>query len=141
MCIALFMEKKKLYEKLHKEYEENTMGKMTIKEVKGDPENILVAEDDVIRIEFANIGEGWNGEYNPKDPEDENLIRFYAYYCMDNIWYEVTDGSYCTMTPVNAPMDELKSKIKKVFDRYRDNADEILAGCSVKRLGEELSYI
>jgi len=30
-------------------------------------------------IEWVELGEGWSGDYNSDDPEDEELLRFDAY--------------------------------------------------------------
>ena len=106
-----------------------------------DEETLLVAEDDVIKVEFLNIGEGYNGDYNPQDPDDEPLIRFDVSICEDGQWREVDDASYCTKLKVSEKLDVLEEKITAVFNRYRDVVDHILAGGSVKKLGEELSWI
>ena len=62
-----------------------------------------------LRVDWYNAGEGWWGDYNPGNPEDENLLRFDVYVRrgpqrqedMDDGWQEVEDASYCTRIPVN----------------------------------------
>ena len=108
-----------------------------------DAETIIRAENDKIRVELVNIGEGYNGNYNPKDPEDEELIRFDVYYKKpdEKDWMEVDDASYCTYLPVNSDEDVLEKAVTAIFNRYNDEADHILSGGSVKKMGEELSWI
>ena len=106
---------------------------------------IIRAEDDDIRVDFITIGEGYNGDYNPNDPDDEELIRFdvYAKHIegFDDDWTMVEDASYCTTLPVNTPIDELKKKITVVFKEYKNVQLHIQQGGSVKKLGETLSWI
>ncbi len=76
-----------------------------------DPDGILW------KAVLTELGEGWNGEYNPDDPEDEELVRFDMYrernekdwWDADHgehvngrfvSWYAPQDSSYCTALPV-----------------------------------------
>ena len=106
---------------------------------------ILKAYDDRIMVWFSWIGEGWNGDYDEDDEEDDKLIRFDVLYKnpedKDMDWEPVEDASYCTQLLVDSPIEYLEKKIKVVFDRYRDVATHIISGGSVKKLGEELSWI
>lgn len=116
-----------------------------------DSETVLSISDDVIRVDFVNIGEGIRGDYHPEDPEDVNLLRFDVYVKNPDAdeeyndgWIEVEDASYCTQIPADTEIDILKSKIKYIFNRYRDEIssyDNYLYGPSVKKMGEELSWI
>ena len=116
--------------------------------IKQNPEEdvIIRAEDDDIRVDFITIGEGYNGDYNPDDPNDEELIRFDVYakniegFDSDD-WIAVDDASYCTTIPVNSPMEELEKKITIVFNEYKNVATHIKQGGSVRKLGETLSWI
>lgn len=47
------------------------------------------------KIVFEHIGEGYNGEYNPKDPNDRPLLRC-DIYKKDNLDETIEDGSFCT---------------------------------------------
>ena len=86
------------------------------------------------------IGEGWEGDFDDLDPEDEPLLRFSCFqailpqYSTDgNGWEEVPDGSYCTRCPITTP----RSSLLKF-------AGEILAALelpSPKRRLEELSWL
>lgn len=114
--------------------------------VNNDEYNPVTIQDDIIKVDFVNLGEGLHGDYNPEDPEDINLLRFDVYVNDPGTdsWTEVEDASYCTQIPADTPIDTLKEKIKAIFDRYRDaisSYDDYLYGASVKKLGEELSWI
>ena len=108
-----------------------------------DEETILTMLDDEIMVDFRNIGEGYYGDYNPDDPEDKELIRFDVSYRNPdtNEWTEVDDASYCTTLEANSPIEELEGAIRTIFKEYKDVYRHICEGGSVKKLGEELSWI
>lgn len=71
-----------------------------------DEETPMSATDGFLRVDWSNIGEGFCGDFDEDDPEDENLLRFDVYvrtpYCGDNAedwekWDAVEDASYCTL--------------------------------------------
>lgn len=108
-----------------------------------DDETVMSINDDRIRVDFVNIGEGCFGDYDPGDHEDENLLRFDV-YCRESAgdeWREVDDASYCTTVSADTPREELEEKIRILFREYSSVADHILDGGSVKKLGETLSWI
>jgi hypothetical protein len=54
-----------------------------------------------VKVELEWIGEGYHGDYNPADPQDEPLLRFYTYLRRGRRW-EAPEGpmtSFCTLTP------------------------------------------
>ena len=114
-------------------------------------ETVMSIEDETIKIEFNNIGEGLCGDYNPNNPNDINLLRFDAYVSnpdgdkeYNTDWLPIDDASYCTRLPVNTPIDILKKKIKHIHTEYRNKIssyEDYLYGPSVKKLGESLSWI
>jgi hypothetical protein len=54
-----------------------------------------------IKVEWCDIGEGLDGDYNPTNPKDVLLLRFYvSQRDIDGVWADVQDGSYCTLMPV-----------------------------------------
>jgi hypothetical protein len=116
-----------------------------------DSETVVSVSDDVIRIDLVNIGEGLSGDYNPDDPDDVNLLRFDAYVNNPDTdedysggWLEIEDASYCTRLPADSDMEALEKAAKLIHSRYRDvigSYDDYLNGPSVKKLGEELSWI
>lgn len=97
-----------------------------------------------VLIEWSNLGEGISGDYNPKDKEDINLLRFDVLYKRsgEKDWTPVDDASYCTQFPASASkakrMDALKLLMSKYFEPVISYVTE---GASVKKLGEQLSWI
>ena len=104
-----------------------------------DPETVVSVWNDRFRADWVNIGEGYNGDYNPNNPQDENLLRFYVYYkTEDDRWEDVEDGSYCTLVPADTDLVKLKDMLIAIINRYSDTD---YPNCSVKKLGEELSWL
>jgi hypothetical protein len=62
------------------------------------------------KVIWEDIGEGYEGEYNPDDPNDEHLLRFYIER-MDSHghWNELPDSSYCTVIPVDTTYKVLET--------------------------------
>ena len=109
-----------------------------------DAETIIRAENDKIRAELVNIGEGLSGDYDPEDPEDINLLRFDVYFkdpTQSENWEAVDDASYCTNIPADASEEILEKAVTAIFDEYNNVAEHILSGGSVKKMGEQLSHI
>ncbi len=114
----------------------------------GNSETVMEIHDDTIKVVLRNIGEGWCGDYNENDPDDEELLRFDVYIMTEGYvsedfdgWEEMEDSSYCTQIPACTPRDVLEEKIKIIFERYRDMVVDYRLGTSVKKLGEELSWL
>ena len=111
-----------------------------------DAETPMSLHDDLIRVDWYNAGEGYCGDYNPDNPEDENLLRFDVYVNEtkdgnpDN-WAEVEDASYCTLVPADTDKKVLKEKLGVIFRAYREEIDDYPILFSVKKLGERLSWI
>ena len=98
----------------------------------------LIKED--VKVEWVQLGEGFSGDYNPEDPEDQELLRFDVSLWDEDCraWREVPDASYCTLFPADAT-DEEKVKglnyiMSTIFDAVQD-------GYTPKRACEHLSYI
>jgi hypothetical protein len=49
-----------------------------------------------IRVSFEDIGEGWNGDYDPEDPTDEPLLRFTVTDTSEPNEVEPRSVSWCT---------------------------------------------
>ena len=120
------------------------------KEQTGNDEIVAIMHDDVIKVEFINIGEGYNGDYNPEDLEDAELLRFAVYIqrdCSDDEldeddgWVEVEDSSYCTCIQADTDKDKIYKAINVIFDEYKNHVTHIRNDGSVKKLGESLSWI
>lgn len=95
---------------------------------------------DNVKVEWEFIGEGLCGDYQPDNPDDVALLRFYVSVLRDGSWVEKEDASYCTQFPVSASEDEklagLNLLLNKFYDALHDDID-----VSVKKLGEQLSWI
>ena len=105
-----------------------------------DPETPVSIENDLIKIDWYDAGEGLCGDYNPEDPDDIHLLRFDVYKKEDGEWTEVEDASYCTRMPYASDQELLVESLYIIFKNYydvlKDDPDR-----SVKKLGEELSWI
>lgn len=97
-----------------------------------------VFQDDNVRVEWDDIGEGKMGEYNPDDPDDVELLRFSVWRYSDGDWHYVDDSSYCTNFPVTASA-ALRERALKYL--HSEVVDDVVDGNSIKRLCEELSWI
>jgi len=99
--------------------------------------------DDVLKVEWENLNEGWHGDYNPEDPDDENLLRFSAYAWSGDRWEYIEDSSYCTRVPASTDEAELERLLRIIFNEFRDVITDYETAqiVSVKKLGERLSWI
>jgi hypothetical protein len=53
-----------------------------------------------VKVEWSELGEGWDGDFDPSDPDDVELLRFDFYALTAGEWVAVSDASYCTRVPV-----------------------------------------
>ena len=105
-----------------------------------DREQLPVAIMKNIKVSFVNADEGINGDYNPEDPDDINLLRFDVDIFRNGEWEEVPDASYCTNLSVNEKMSVLVKAIKYLAAEYA-NVLSVNPEASVKKMGERLSWI
>ena len=105
-----------------------------------DDETPVSIENDVVRADWYDAGEGICGDYNPEDPDDIPLLRFDIYKKEGEDWVEVDDASYCTRMPADSSLELLVHSLYIIFKEYnnvlKDDPDT-----SVKKLGEALSWI
>lgn len=107
------------------------------------------SRDGLVRVEFINLGEGFDGDYDPTDPEDVNLLRFDSAVrldgssadergleAIDETWGLKADGSYCTYIPADTDPDTLLALARLIADRLA----EALGNGNWKRTAEEMSY-
>lgn len=90
-----------------------------------------------VRIEWVNLGEGLDGDYDPENPNDRNLLRFDVYRMENNEWKDVEDGSYCTMMDVQTPYTVLQEELVHFMNTIHD---DISNHGKAKRLCESLSW-
>ena len=105
----------------------------------GYDEELELIKDDV-KVAWINLGEGFQGDYDENDPEDENLLRFDVYVKEDGDWVAVDDASYCTQVSAKTSNKDLNRLLGVLMDNFYDalhNQHYI----SVKKLGEQMSWI
>jgi hypothetical protein len=93
---------------------------------------------DTVKIELVHIDEGWCGEYDANDPQDEQLLRFYVMHKVQDTWEDVDDASYCTLLPITLSDEEQQTVLDILMTRFYlpvTNKE------SVKKLGEEMSWV
>lgn len=90
-----------------------------------------------VKIDWVNLGEGNDGDFDPENPEDENLLRFDVSRTSKDGWEAIDDGSYCTMVPATANTDQLKYLLAHFMDVIYD---DVSAHGKAKRLCESLSW-
>jgi len=91
-----------------------------------------------IRVSWVELGEGWNGDYNSEDLNDEELLRFDIHVKKNGNWEPVEDASYCTRFPVSATFDQKADALIRIMNAAQG---PLLEGRSIKKLCEELSWI
>jgi len=63
-------------------------------------------------VEWVELGEGWSGDYDSNDPEDEELLRFDAYIKNHEWEDDYPTYSYCTQFPVSATPEQRQAGLK-----------------------------
>ena len=107
-------------------------------------ETPVVADDGLFKVEITYIGEGYNGDYDSSNPEDEPLLRFYTYRNSNHntekapSWEEVSNGSYCTSVSKNSDIVHVVETAKKILQEFRKCEEE---GYSIKKTAEKMSYL
>lgn len=91
-----------------------------------------------IMIDLEYDGEGWHGFYNPKNPDDEKLLRFTVYRIEDDDVIPIENASYCTKLPATITEDQKIKALEIIMDEIYEPAIEYK---SIKRICEDLSWI
>jgi len=91
-----------------------------------------------IKVELEDIGEGWSGDYDPEDPEDEALLRFSVLRRQGSDWESLDDASYCTRLRADLPEADQRKALEILMDQVYEPAKD---GNSIKKLCERLSWI
>lgn len=93
---------------------------------------------DNVMVEWTELGEGIDGDYNPDDPEDVELLRFDVSRLIDGEWEAIDDASYCTQVPVSATPEQRAKGLQRIMDEVYEGASQ---GYSIKKICEHLSWI
>ena len=93
-----------------------------------------------VKVEWLDLGEGLNGDYNSKDPEDMPLLRFDVSVYNNGEWEQKEDGSVCARFSADVDIETKHKGLQALMNRLYDVlADDI--HISFKKLCEELSWI
>lgn len=108
------------------------------------PECDVRVECENVAVSLEYIGEGYCGEYDPDDPADIPLLRFYVEKRrveepeVFGEWEDIEDASYCTNINANILDERAKELAQMILDEVYD---AVLAGQSIKKLCERLSWL
>jgi hypothetical protein len=103
-----------------------------------DEDGMIMLTRGNVRVEWVNLGEGLDGDYDESNPSDVNLLRFDVSKFDGNEWTEVPDGSYCTQMPANSPHQVLKVGLRMIMDAVYDDVSNT---GKAKKICESLSWI
>ena len=90
-----------------------------------------------VMIEWVNLGEGYDGDYDEENPDDVNLLRFDVSKKVNGEWVEVEDGSYCTQVPARTNHDTLRRILASFMNEIYD---DVVSVGKAKRTCERLSW-
>lgn len=72
---------------------------------------------DRLAVELAHVGEGWEGEYDADNPDDEPLLRFSVLgQTLDGEWVALDRTSYCTGLSAHAAWEVRLAAAAQVFN-------------------------
>jgi len=91
-----------------------------------------------VLVEWTDLGEGFEGDYNPDDPEDIALLRFDISLIDNGELIPIDDASYCTQVPVDTDDEILKAGLEMIMDEI---FDAVILGNSIKKACERMSWI
>lgn len=94
---------------------------------------------DGVRVVLEDLGEGFWGDYDDGDQDDEPLLRFtiYSFNTDTNEWEQVEDGSYCTLLPTDLSWEHRVIVLGTILS---DAYNYVVEGSSVKGIGEFMSW-
>lgn len=106
-------------------------------------EEVLKVIKGEFKIEWNWIGEGYGGDYDPHDPEDEALLRFYCFRKNNGLWEEIDFTSYCTRVIRTTPNERLKELSEPIFKALQERLkpEQFAASRELERDLERLSWM
>lgn len=88
---------------------------------------------------WVNLGEGWGGDWDEDDPNDQNLLRFdVGVHKFDGGDDEGAEYSFCTRMPADVSDELLLRGLRAILREY---SDAVEGGGSTKRAMEWMSWI
>jgi hypothetical protein len=105
--------------------------------------NLTLTKNNEVAVEWEYIGEGFSGEYDPDDGDDQELLRFSVLQATNQgfghmEWEQVEMASYCTHVPADTSDELLVWGLAYIMERVYE---DVVAGRSVKRTCEDLSWM
>lgn len=100
--------------------------------------NVYIPElvENDVKVEWYEGAEGLNGDFDPQDPNDVELLRFYVSKWDGSQWESVE--SFCTLVPVSTPAEIQTKLLRLIMDTV---GDDVRAGISIQRKCEALSWL
>ncbi len=102
--------------------------------------NRLAREKGSVRVTWSCLGEGYNGEYDPTNPEDELLLRFELLLKDETGGEWKSAESRRTCFADNAPIQAKEAALDILLNRFYD-AYANHPAYDLSALADELSYI
>jgi hypothetical protein len=84
----------------------------------------------------VRLGEGYAGDFNPDDDDDEELLRFDVERQVDGDWEAVPCGSWCTLLPATSDPLVLRAGLALLL---RELYEPVIRGEGIKTIAERLS--
>lgn len=81
----------------------------------------FISPNNKFSLEWVDLGEGLNGDFNPNDPNDRPLLRADLYEKFGSAWVAVDDGSYCTQAKVGTDPKILEKYSRELFQDLGDS--------------------
>lgn len=100
----------------------------------------IVRQRGNIRVEWVCQGEGYNGEYDPNDPEDELLLRLGVAVRNEETGDWKIVESRCTCFAASASQQDQEAALEILLDRFYDAYSTGSHYC-LGVLADEMSYI
>jgi hypothetical protein len=98
-----------------------------------------IGDSGKVKVEIEWIGEGWDGDYDPDNPDDVPFLRFSVYKREDDgHWESIDDSSYCTLLPATVDEDIVMDAIKYIMGSVETY---VCGGHPIKKVCEQLSWI
>lgn len=104
------------------------------------PNDKLVRERGPVQVAWVCLGEGYNGDYDPRDPEDELLLRFDVTVKDEGTGSFTTVESRRTCFAEKAPTKDKEAALDILLDRFYHAYTALPRHC-MGALADELSYI
>jgi len=104
-----------------------------------------------VTVEFVDLGEGWNGDYNPDDPNDREFLRLDVLISSqfaeqinhdetdDPRWIYPQDGSICTGVSKDTTVEQAKAHLQTALDEITDLIDS--GHPTIRRVMARLSWL